>query len=231
MLNKIDLLGPLECANIVRKIWYLREFWTHRHVDLPFFTLGSASYLDAVVDKQKYYTQAKISNQMLSQHFADLYIKLYACLATALKAPVAHFEKAALPGFHIFLAHKAFQAPMGSVHTDLQYRSIDWPVSEPLDDYPLISFTLALALPQGGGGLNLWDVHLRDLTELSEAECLKLFETSEPSYCEYQVGTLVIHSGHQVHQIASGKNMVPSDRRITLQGHALFYEGTWHLYW
>jgi hypothetical protein len=242
MLHQIKLLDQSECFDISRKIQDLREFWTKRHEKFPFYTLGPASYIDAVRNRENYYQQALIGNPILQKSFAGLYENLRTALSTALNSPVVHDEKAALPGFHIFLAHKAFESPMASVHMDLQYRSLDWPIRESIDSYPLISYTLAIELPKNGGGLNLWDVHYQDIErlssefhkeidKLSQDDLAQLLSQYKPEFCEYQVGTMVIHSGHQVHQITPAKKMMPTDRRITLQGHALYFEDVWHLYW
>jgi len=47
----------------------------------------------------------------------------------------------------------------------------------------------------------------------------------------YQPGTLVLHSGHMLHQIAPVPSVEPDDERIALQGHGIFYDGGWKLYW
>jgi hypothetical protein len=231
MIYEVNLLTESECSDISTKIQGLRESWTQRHEHLPFYTLGKASYLDAVQDKEKYYREAQIYNPILQENFGELYERLSHSLSTTLDASVAYYDKAAMPGFHIFLAHKAFELPMGSIHMDLQYRSLDWSLPEPLDSYPLVSFTLAISLPKSGGGLNLWDIHHQEVAKLSQVEFSKLIPEREQKFCNYQVGTMIIHSGHQVHQIAPAKNIIAGDMRITLQGHALFFDNVWHLYW
>ena len=47
----------------------------------------------------------------------------------------------------------------------------------------------------------------------------------------HSIGTLVVHSGHQLHQIAGTKDGRPGDARITLQAHALRVDGEWVMYW
>jgi hypothetical protein len=242
MRHEIKLLDESECFDVVRKVQNLRQYWTPRHEELPFYTLGQASYIDAVRDREKYYRRAQVYNEILQKNFGGLYEKLLTSLTTALNAPVAHYENAALPGFHIFLAHKAFESPMASIHMDLQYRALDWPLNEPIDSYPLISFTLAIELPKTGGGLNLWDIYHqeieqlsrnsnREFDKLSETEVLALLSQYEKSFCQYRVGTMVVHSGHQLHQIAPTQKMIACDKRVTLQGHALLFDAAWHLYW
>ena len=50
-------------------------------------------------------------------------------------------------------------------------------------------------------------------------------------YHAYEVGKLALSSGLYVHQAAPGRNLQLDDERITLQGHGIFYQGTWQLYW
>ncbi len=231
MLYEINLLKESECSDIATKIQELREFWTQRHEHLPFYTLGTASYLDAVQNKENYYQAARTNNLILQKNFGELYKKLSHSLSNTLDASVTYYDKTALPGFHIFLAHKAFELPMGSIHMDSQYRLLDWPLLEPLDSYPLISFTLAISLPKSGGGLNLWDIHHEEIDKLSQVEFSNLPLKREKKFCNYKVGTMIVHSGHQLHQIAPAKNIISNDMRITLQGHALFFQNIWHVYW
>ena len=41
------------------------------------------------------------------------------------------------------------------------------------------------------------------------------------------VGHLAVHTGHQLHQIAPTKDVQASDRRMTMQAHALPVDGRW----
>jgi hypothetical protein len=42
---------------------------------------------------------------------------------------------------------------------------------------------------------------------------------------------MIVHSGLTVHQAVIGKDLKPSEHRITLQGHGLFTQGSWQIYW
>jgi hypothetical protein len=230
MISKIKLLTKTECTEIVSEVHNLKEFWIHRHPVLPFYTLGRASYIDACEDKCKYYDEAKFNNTILQNNFQWLYSKLLDCLIKELNSSVCYAANAALPGFHIFLAHRQFEQPMASIHRDLQYKLLDWPF-EHSDTCPSISFTLAIEIPENGGGLNIWDLHHEEIDHLSQIEVSKLILSREKKFYEYEVGSFILHSGHQVHQIAPGRNLQPTDQRITLQGHGLMSQGTWYFYW
>jgi hypothetical protein len=45
------------------------------------------------------------------------------------------------------------------------------------------------------------------------------------------VGGMALHSGFNYHQVAPMQNAQPDDVRITFQGHGLFCQGSWQLYW
>jgi hypothetical protein len=47
----------------------------------------------------------------------------------------------------------------------------------------------------------------------------------------YTVGRVVVHSGHLLHQAAGVTKVAVTDERITLQGHGVFADGAWRLYW
>ena len=60
----------------------------------------------------------------------------------------------------------------------------------------------------------------------------ELIACTLPLHCiQYTEGVLMLHSGHLLHQIAPATNMQPSDRRITLQGHAVPRDGVYQVHW
>jgi hypothetical protein len=42
---------------------------------------------------------------------------------------------------------------------------------------------------------------------------------------------MVLHSGHQLHQIAPAPKLVEGDERLTLQAHAVPATDGWIVYW
>jgi hypothetical protein len=179
------------------------------------FTLGAASYIDAVRDKAGYRQLAEEINPVLEAEFGWLYERLAGSLEAELGAPVRMRDGAARPGFHIFLRHEAFRFSLGAVHRDLQFKHLDWSDFGTVDFEHPISFTLSIALPKSGAGLNRW------LSSTADA----------PTYHPYTAGSMVVHSGFDVHQIAPASELVEGDRRITLQGHGVLADGAWCLYW
>src|SRR5262249_27555082 len=123
-----------------------------------------------------------------------------------------------------------------SIHFDLQYLSIPWSDVARADRSRPLSFTLPIALPRGGGGLNSWDLSY----EAHAARCQatraavpgeEMAQSRTRTFHAYTPGVLTLHSGHTLHQIAAVEEAHPDDERITLQGHGLCCDGAWTIYW
>lgn len=227
----LEILDEAECVETRRLVVASRNFWVQRG-PLPFFTLGAATYLDIVADDRHDYARlAGKLNPLLSARFGWLHDRVFRALETALGDAVMPAPGLALPGFHVFLAHPAFTQPLASVHLDLQYGKHPWAaLGRPNFDTP-ISFTLAVTLPAAGGGLNVWPQGIDDTRRLTDLDMAALIQRQAPHYLPYSAGSLVVHDGHLVHQIAPPAQLTPGDERITLQGHALNCGGCWYAYW
>ena len=228
--QNINVLSTAECEQVQHDVMALRLRWMDRHPTLPFHTLGAASYLDAVGESPAYARLAREYNPLLKAHFTWLYDRVASALANALGAPTAHAEPLGLPGFHIFLSDKAFEQPLASVHYDLQYLLHDWSSHE-ADLGDPISFTLAIALPRHGGGLRTWDVSNDERRAYADKLPEELAHSRPVTHHAYERGHMALHSGHLLHQIAPAVDLLPDDRRITLQGHGVRVGGIWRLYW
>ncbi|WP_334745439.1 hypothetical protein [Nostoc sp.] len=224
------MLTKEECLKVRSTVHELKEFWIPRHHTLPFYTLGLASPYDVPKDKQSYYKQAKHYNSILREHLGWLYERLTDTLKKFLQAPTSYPDNLALPGFHIFLADKAFEQPMGTVHCDKSYM-FHWDSSEKVDFNNPISFTQTVSLPKYGAGIYMWDLQYDEVKGLEHQEIEQLASRRKKSFHPYKRGGLILHSGHIVHQIAPIKNLQPEDERITLQGHGVFYQNAWQLHW
>ncbi|PZU95065.1 MAG: hypothetical protein DCE90_13285 [Pseudanabaena sp.] len=227
-MNTIKILTMEECKYIHATVLELRYLWEQQETAIPFYTLGAASYIDAKKHKIKYLDKVYTYNPILFNHFNWLYQKLGEQLTKYLQAPIAYPRHLALPGFHIFQSSKLFEQAIASIHYDLQYELIDWQDSSDFTN-PL-SFTLAIALPTYGGGLNMWKINYSE-TGKNPSLIKESSSARSPNFYPYELGSLVIHSGHILHQIAPCIDIQPNDERITLQGHAILNNGTWQLYW
>jgi len=235
----IPVLSAPECALVRETVLALRPHWTLRGSSgHPFYTVGAASYIDANSPTPRYTELLAQTNPLLREHFGWLHSRVMYALSLYLQAVVRTADELALPGFHIWEGLAVPTWPV-SIHFDLQYQSIPWADAARADRTQPLSFTLPIALPLEGGGLNSWDLsyegHLAQIAKQNRAHQYspleELMRTHTRTYHAYECGTLTLHSGHTVHQIAPVEQAFPDDERITLQGHGLYCDGAWTLYW
>lgn len=245
----LELLTKSECQEVYSAILNLKNLWIKRHPIVPFYTLGASNYFDIVNNPRlPYYQRAKRYQPIFWEHLGWLYDKLAEVLTQQLKAPISYPEHLALPGFHIFLSHPALEQAkdithqewfrhrydpkvVGSpIHVDTPHLTVDWRTIKNIDFSNPISFTLSITIPQAGAGLHTWDLHIDETKNLSETELMNLFKSREKRLHPYKTGNMILHSGLHYHQVAPIKAQ-PGEARITLQGHGIFGEGSWQLYW
>ncbi len=231
-LHDIPVLSDAECAAVRQEIFSLRDHWERRHPDVPFYTLGTASYLDASGGRAAAYAEkTAASNPLLMSHFGWLHERIAGLLAGGLGRPTFYDDRFARPGWHVYLADPAFARPVAKIHCDLQHRDINWlghTVADVKD--PHLSFTLSVALPAAGAGLNHWDVEHEE-SKLDPAAAKRKFDPNNPLYHAYTRGSMAVHSGLMIHQASLMKDVQPTDERITMQGHGILVEKGWLLYW
>lgn len=230
MIREIELLNAEDCVGIVSEVHKLQSCWIQREKLLPFYTFAVASYLDAVTDaEEQYYSRAGQTNPFLWDQLHWMYERVLKAFSETYQGPVKYAEKFALPGFHIFQGHQFFRKEVASVHFDLQYQLLEW--GQTLKQLIPISFTLPVLLPKEGAGLWHWELTYDEVDGKTQEEKDQLISSRKKSYYCYKEGTMMIHSGHELHQIAGIPNFQPDEERITLQGHGLFVDGTLYLYW
>ncbi|MFD4599628.1 hypothetical protein ACFWPQ_16545 [Streptomyces sp. NPDC058464] len=236
MIDSLDVLTAADSAALRDAVHGLRRHWTPRGPEpAAFFTLGAPSYLDLAPNpgSADYQRHADASRPLLQDSFGWLYTRLAELLGKHLAADVGFPEHLGLPGFHVWLSAAVFTKPIAPLHFDLQYQSISWPPDTDLTRH--ISFTLPIRLPAAGGGLNVWDVSHEQFRRalakgwVESVADLKRFHPLQ--YVPYTVGRMVLHSGHTLHQVAPSSRVQPDDERLTLQGHGVWCDGRWLLYW
>jgi|TARA_R110001606_G_scaffold359228_1_gene511043 hypothetical protein len=167
--------------------------WESRSDEFPFYTLGKSAYLDG--NSGTYYKGADGMNLTLFRTFNSFYKEVAGKLSTFLGEWVVFNPKLALPGFHIFPADPKLLSVSGNWHLDSPHETLG------IGDKDVHAFTIAVEMPTGGGGMDF------------------RFGGDEDQYVEYNVGEMFIHSGAVPHRIASYRQYVEGDCRITLQGH------------
>lgn len=232
MITNVPCITEKESQQIKSVIYDLKKFWS-RNLSNNFYTLGAASYIDASPEdkaKQFYYGKAKLINPILKERFSWLYKRVSEILTKELGKSTAYRETLALPGFHIFPMSKKSSLSGGGMHLDLQYNLLRWEPSTGIDFEHPISFTLAITLPEFGGGLTVSNLPFEELANLSPEERTKALYNNTRFHA-YKVGYITIHQGLFWHGIAPMRNEQLNNDRITLQGHGLLYQDTWQLYW
>ncbi|MBM4282279.1 MAG: hypothetical protein FJ137_16505 [Deltaproteobacteria bacterium] len=247
----IAVVDALQARDVVDAVDAAAAHWTRRGMfPLDFYTLGAASYLDAIADVDAYAERAVALNPVLAAHFAGLYDVVIARLSTVF-GPCALCTPLAYPGFHVFghrpghennrVTIQLMQGLSASIHSDRQFEphGAVWARFADVDLQQTMTFTLALELPTRGGGLCFWgdpSVAVYD-DDGDYARYLKRdvdFRGQKgvepPCVIPYRVGALFYFLGAGRHVIAPSWNLSPTDRRITLQGHGTRCDGVWRLY-
>ena len=224
-LVSLPVLEPADCDVYWEALQEVRASWTARHPLAPFFTLGAASYLDA---GEEYQALAAAANPVLASRFASLLERVRQAIAAHTGDPV-EVGRFALPGFHIFQAHPAFERPVASIHCDLQFQGLAWGSGADLNR--TLTFTLPIRLPATGGGLDAWDIETAEWMPLSPSERLALLKARAYTYFPYECGRIELHDGQFVHRIAASRGMAPGEERVTYHGHGVWEDGAWRLYW
>lgn len=246
----LPVLGAEDAAAVVVGVDAEVAHWTRRDMFADFYTLGAASYLDAVADVDDYAARAARLNPILGARFRGLYAAVVSSLSTVFGDCALH-DPLAYPGFHVF-GHRpgvvngrftmtAMQALTASIHSDRQFEphGAVWSRFSYVDLDHTMTFTLALELPARGAGLCVWgddtmagygddDAFAAHVQNDIDFRTLKGVEP--PMVIPYRTGSLFYFVGLQRHVIAPSWDLSPGDRRITLQGHGTRCDGVWRLY-
>ncbi|MHB2016062.1 MAG: hypothetical protein ACYCW6_03860 [Candidatus Xenobia bacterium] len=233
VFHETRMLSAEEGRDVRDAVEALRGGWHRRFPTGEFYTLGMSSYLDAFTPEAQlaYRDGSRIANPILWRRLGWLYRRIQNRLSAILSAPVLYRPDCALPGFHIFHAHPDMEIYPCSIHIDLQYTNLSWQEFEKADFNRTISFTLSVTLPREGAGLNVWEEHHRDQMQCTNrTEFMQKVSAGPPTFHVYTEGSMVVHSGHLVHQMTLG-NIAQEGERVTLQGHGVWCDGAWQLYW
>ena len=109
--------------------------------------------------------------------------------------------------------------------------NLNWEKHEKPDFDRTVSFTLSLTLPRQGAGLKVWEDRHRDqVWSNTRSQFMQKVGRTATIFHAYSEGSMVVHSGHLVHQMALG-DILEEGERVTLQGHGVWCNGIWQLYW
>jgi hypothetical protein len=227
-LSQHPLISGAECTVIASEVSRLRSNWTRRSKG-GFYSLGAASYLDAVTDRQKYLSAAQATNKLLLESFGALYERVMAFLRELMDEEVSLDLERAVPGFHVFLqggGDRNADNPARRAHFDLQWHYA-YPHSKPDGT---LSFTMAIAVPSGGASMAWWPLRYDASNPFGRETWSRALEQA-PQVVPYAPGRLVLHDGMVLHAVGTHQTGLPEGLRITLQGHGVKLGGRWRLYW
>lgn len=230
----ISILDADTAADKARWVRTRRDDWTPLHPLAPAFILGTAAYHEnkgRPDDLATYTRKVRHSNPILKQGMGDVMKIIVAALEETFDAPFLVDERLGLPGMHIFEPSPHFTTRFASTHFDRQWELLDLSDYDGIDSSRILSFTLPLELPTGGGGLLLWP-KVADPTHAGGATQ----ETPTPDDMtrediEYEVGDLVVHDGWHLHEMAPFRDPDGDRARITMQGHAIKATDGWIVHW
>jgi hypothetical protein len=198
--HKLDI----NTDEIADKVFRLQQHWISRSNDFGFYTLGRNSYLDGRTPQ--YIEESRILNPILRKEFGDTYRIILDHLSEQFKEPIVLNEDLAHPSFHIFLSSPILLHHAGLWHEDYPHLTLG------LGNIDPYTFTVAIKLPSGGGGLDY-------------------IEEGNKKYLPYAENEIIGHDGTVLHRIASLKTYVKGEYRITLQGHLIRLNGILNMFW
>jgi hypothetical protein len=227
-LSQHDILDAAECSEARDLVMELRPNWTTRSAG-TFFTLGAASYLDAVGKHDQYVSASNKQNRVLRESFEWLHERVRSFFEDLFEEPVFFQPGYALPGFHIFTlkGEDRSQDNMSArAHFDLQ-----WMHAIPgIHPHGTMSFTLPIEEPSGGASMAIWHVRYNEALQLGFS-VTDYASKHTPQIVNYARGRVVIHDGFVLHAIGKSTVKAPTGLRITLQGHGVRLDDGWLLYW
>lgn len=231
----IEVLDGEACADLVQRLLSITDSWQERHAlddqIHSFHTLGAATYLDT---PETYGPVAAAANPVLRDNFGDLLDRVGHAITARTGHPTQLSDDLALPGFHIFRGdHRAPPGLMygGTVHVDRPHDRHSFPFT--ID--ATLSLTLPIRIPACGAGMHHWsDVPSAMMTGPKAPHAMSLVQRewydAHKRYIGYTAGAMVLHDGLTVHQLANPGRTRDDEYRISLQGHGVLGDGTWHLF-
>lgn len=238
VISQHAFLDEDTCKAMSDKVCSFKSEW-QRTVDdeMDVFFLGTSSFVSAhpKFDKNFESFQKEIAktNPFLKTNFGDFYEKLKERLSVILNGPVRFHEKLSYPGFIIWLGEKEDKNRYYPVHYDSQYRVIPWhELYQTSEIQDVITITLPIHLPSGGGRLRTWGPLDAQAMKQSFFESLEVvIKSRECTTHHYQLGHFLIQHGLVIHQPAPTGDFREGEMRMTVQFHGIKINDSWTLYW
>jgi hypothetical protein len=242
--QRIPLLARDEADDVLARIDEHRESWTliGPRERSRTFALGTPSHLGMSFDD--YSARVDVTNPILKGRFGDLFDRIADAIAPVLSTihigPIIYEDRLSRPGFRIAEIDATGMSWFGRAHWDWNFAGLPWEPVLPtrLELTDTLSFTLPIAVPSAGAAFVAWaDVTSANVVRHAashrvdmSAACEALIADRVPERYDYRVGELFMHTGQVVHAPAPSE-AVAGERRVTLQGQALFHHGSWRVFW
>jgi hypothetical protein len=189
---------------VIDNLFKLQDMWVSRSDDFPFYTLGRSAYLDGKTPEYK--KAQKSMNKTLYGNFEELYNSVLLVLQDKLNEKIYLPKDLCYPGFHIFPSDKKLLSIAGNWHEDYPHETLE------IGNQDTSTFTVAILLPESGGGI----------------DCMI---DNMPLYIGYKENEMLWHDGTTLHRIASYNQYKPNEYRITLQGHLIRRNNKMEVFW
>ena len=240
------VLSDKECSKVHEIVNECSRMWapigrTYR-TDHFLYTLGAATYIHGRKDVRRYRTAMLKYNGAMYDKFSFLYKILERKVSRHVGDAVISPDLGP-PGFHVIgpkpgrtLSPQRIEdlnQTVAATHYDGQgliHQNV-WSKFKEVDFENLLSFTVTIALPFSGGGLDVWDENIPD-SLLPKMRVSKRPE-SLPIFVPYTVGEaffFIAPVGRIKHRIANLGNCTGYESRVTLQAHGIKCDGVWQLF-
>jgi hypothetical protein len=183
------------------------------HVGDDLTTIGAPLYRNR--DRPKFYAEcARATNRLLYASYQDLYDRVADLFEGRYGLPVAFVDELAIPGFHLMRYARAGHYEGGGWHYDQLAWQVPYFVEHTAEVHGILNFTLPLAVPSGGTGMDLVDK-----------------DAATEAHVPYRPGLLLFNEREVLHRIGPSSCLRPGERRLTLQGHGVLFRGRVLLFW
>lgn len=182
------------------------------HVGEDLTTIGAPLYRNR--ERLLFYAErARATNRLLYRSYQDLYDRVADLFEGRYGVSVAFVDELAIPGFHLMRYARAGRYEGGGWHRDQLAWQVPYFVEHTPEVQGNLNFTLPLAVPSGGAGMDLVD---EDAAEL---------------HVPYRPGLLLFNECEVLHRIGPSHCLRPEELRLTLQGHGVLFRGRVLLFW
>jgi hypothetical protein len=189
----------------------VRDACWHAGDDLT--TVGAPLYRNR--DRPEFYAKcARSTNRLLYATYQNLYDQVADLFEDRYRLPAAFVDELAIPGFHLMRYARPGRHEGGGWHYDQLAGQVPYFVERAAEVRGVVNFTLPLAVPSGGTGMDLVD-------QAAGVE----------AHVPYRPGLLLYNECEVLHRIGPSNCLHPGERRLTMQGHGVLFRGRVLLFW